>query len=62
MKKNAYVDKFEGQFKDGKRNGLGTYKFANGDVYKGQFKDDLKNGQGTFKYVKRVELASHINS
>ena len=37
-------------------------KNVNGDIYEGQFKDDLKNGQGTYKYVKRVELASHINS
>ena len=55
-------NKYEGQFKDGLKNGLGTYFYENGDKYEGQFKDDLKNGQGSFKYVKRVELASHINS
>ena len=32
MKKNAYGDKYEGQFKDGKRDGEGTYTFANGDI------------------------------
>lgn len=62
MKKKAYGDKFEGQFKDDKKYGLETEFYASGDKYEGQFKDDLKNGQGTFKYVKRVELASHINS
>ena len=28
MKKNAYGDKFEGQFKDGLKNGQGTYKYV----------------------------------
>ena len=31
-------------------NGLGTYKWSNGDVYKGQWKDGNLNGVGTFKW------------
>lgn len=27
-----------GQLKDGKKHGLGSYKFSNGDVYVGSFK------------------------
>jgi hypothetical protein len=44
-------DKFEGQFKDGKFNGFGTYHFANGDKYVGEFKDDKRHGQGTFYFA-----------
>jgi hypothetical protein len=36
-----------GEFKDDKRNGQGTYTFANGDIYVGEYKDDKRNGQGT---------------
>jgi hypothetical protein len=39
---------YEGQFKDGKKNGKGTYKNIDGDEYVGEFKDDLQHGQGTF--------------
>ena len=31
------MDKYEGEFKDGKRTGHGTYSFANGDKYVGSF-------------------------
>ena len=53
MKKIANGAKYEGQYKDGKRNGLGTLIYANGAKYEGQFKDDKRHGQGTFKYEKR---------
>ena len=60
--KKVSVDKYEGQFKDGKRHGRGTFTHANGDKYEGQFKDDLKNGLGTYEYLQRSELASSLNS
>ena len=60
--KKVSVEKYEGQFKDGKRHGQGTFFYANGDKYEGQFKDDLKNGLGTYEYVQRVELVSSLNS
>ena len=31
-------------------NGIGTYKWPNGDVYVGQWKDGVMNGQGTYKF------------
>ena len=37
----------EEQFKDGIRNGQGTYIYANGDKYVGQFKNDNYDGFGT---------------
>ena len=64
MKKNANGDKYEGQWKDGQANGLGTCVYANGDIYEGQFKDDKRHGQGTYKFIKRPEmkLVRHLNS
>jgi len=39
-----------GEYKDGKRNGLGTYTFASGLKFVGQFKDDKPNGPGTYTF------------
>ena len=48
------LDVYVGEFKDGKRNGQGTYTWANdpykGDKYVGEYKDDKRNGQGTETY------------
>ena len=41
-------DKYVGEFKDGKRNGQGTFLFPSGDKYVGEYKDDKRNGQGTY--------------
>ena len=41
-------DKYVGEFKDGNKNGQGTYIYANGNTYVGEFKDDERNGQGVF--------------
>lgn len=30
-------DRYEGEWSEGRKNGKGTYIFANGDVYKGCF-------------------------
>ena len=42
---------YEGDWKDGKRNGNGTYTFADGGVFVGEYKDSKKNGKGTFTYA-----------
>ena len=34
-------------FKNGKRHGLGTWKYPNGNIYVGEFKDGKRHGQGT---------------
>ena len=31
-------DKYEGEHKDGKRNGQGTYTYSNGEIYVGKWK------------------------
>ena len=41
---------YNGDFKDGKREGTGTFKWKNGDVYTGGWKNDLMDGEGTLTY------------
>ena len=44
-------DEYAGQWKDGKRNGQGTYNFASGSKYVGEFKDGKKHGHGTYTFA-----------
>ena len=39
---------YSGDLVDGKRQGDGTFIFANGDIYSGEWKDDLPNGEGQY--------------
>lgn len=41
---------YVGNFKEGKKEGYGTYHYDSNDVYCGLFSDDLKNGKGKFFY------------
>ena len=43
---HANGDFYEGQFKNGKKNGQGKMTHANGSAYEGQFKNGKKDGQG----------------
>ncbi|CAE7734625.1 RSPH1 [Symbiodinium sp. CCMP2592] len=43
-------DVYEGDYKDGKRNGTGTHTLASGAVYVGECKDKKRNGKGTYTY------------
>ena len=43
-------DTYVGEFRNGKRNGQGTYTWKNGNRYVGQFVDDKIEGQGTFTF------------
>ena len=42
---------YSGQMFDGKREGLGEFKFSYGDVYKGYWVDDHMEGHGEMKYA-----------
>jgi hypothetical protein len=42
---------YEGQLKDGKRHGYGSYTDANGNKYEGQFKDGKRHGYGIDEYT-----------
>jgi hypothetical protein len=44
-------DNYVGEFRDDKRNGQGTYTWANGDKYAGEFKDDMRDGRGTSTFA-----------
>jgi len=41
---------YEGNFKDGIKQGIGKYFYSNGDTYKGYWLDNLRNGFGILKY------------
>ena len=44
--------KFEGQFKEGKRNGQGTFTSPDGEKYVGEWKDNKFHGKGTYFFGK----------
>ena len=54
---SADGDKYIGEWKDGKKNGQGTYTWIsgntwlNGNKYVGEFKDDKRNGLGTYTFA-----------
>ena len=41
-------NRYDGEYRDGKRNGCGTFDFANGRRYIGEFSDDLFSGRGVW--------------
>ena len=43
--------RYDGQFKDDKRNDQGVYEYPNGDCYDGHWKDGKKHGQGVYEYA-----------
>lgn len=41
------IDRFEGTYRDGKREGFGRYRWSERDSFEGHYADDLPNGFGT---------------
>ena len=41
------INKYVGEYKNGKKDGNGTYTEADGDKYVGPYKDGERHGQGT---------------
>jgi hypothetical protein len=50
MTQYALRNTYYGNFLNGKRNGDGTFLYANGTKYEGEWANDLKNGWGKFTY------------
>jgi hypothetical protein len=44
-------NKYVGEYRNGKLNGQGIYRFAEGHTYIGEFKEDKRNGQGTLIFA-----------
>ncbi|XP_054638404.1 alsin isoform X2 [Dunckerocampus dactyliophorus] len=42
-------DHYQGHWKDGKMHGVGTYRYANGEIYDGSFQDGLRHGHGMLR-------------
>ena len=43
-----YGNKYIGEWRDGKRTGLGTYIWTDGSKYIGQYQDNNRHGKGTY--------------
>ncbi|XP_005165797.2 alsin isoform X3 [Danio rerio] len=42
-------DHYQGQWKDGKMHGFGTFRYASGEVYEGSFQDNMRHGHGMLR-------------
>ncbi|XP_032362367.1 alsin isoform X2 [Etheostoma spectabile] len=42
-------DHYQGHWKDGKMHGVGTYRYASGEVYDGFFQDNMRHGHGVLR-------------
>jgi hypothetical protein len=47
----ANQDSYDGEWKEGCKDGQGTMKYHYGDVYEGRFSNDKMHGKGTFEYA-----------
>eukprot|EP00622_Pseudochattonella_farcimen_P002660 FR737637.1.p1 GENE.FR737637.1~~FR737637.1.p1 ORF type:complete len:226 (+),score=34.92 FR737637.1:1-678(+) len=51
---------YTGSYVDGKRCGVGTMTFPNGDVYQGEWKDNKMNGQGLYRFKRTGDVFDGI--
>ncbi|XP_034145403.1 alsin isoform X3 [Esox lucius] len=42
-------DHYQGHWKEGKMHGLGTFKYASGELYEGFFQDNMRHGHGMLR-------------
>ena len=45
--------RFEGQFKNGKKNGMGRLDWVDGSYYKGNFEEGVFEGQGEYYFAEQ---------
>jgi len=48
---------YEGECENGKANGLGVQRYADGEYYSGSFKDNLRDGRGTQYLIDATEIS-----
>lgn len=44
-------DSYEGEMKDGKYHGMGTYRWGNGNIYTGEYVNGVRQGNGKFAFA-----------
>lgn len=56
--RNTYSDGsiYEGDVKNGLRDGFGTQSYANGSYYRGQFKNDKREGYGEYQDLRKGNI------
>ena len=54
--------KYEGFFKNGKKDGLGIYTFTNGQKYVGEFKKGIFDGLGTYTFTNGQKYVGEIKN
>ena len=47
----ANGDKYDGYWKEGKKEGKGNHHYKNGDKFEGDYHEDVKSGNGKFIYA-----------
>merc|ERR1711994_304412 len=51
----AFGGKYEGEYRDDRKEGQGRYDWNNGDWYQGQWKSGLRHGQGLYVWKEKNE-------
>ena len=51
---------YDGEWKNGRRNGLGIFYYENGECYDGEFKNDLPDGKGNWYMAKGIGIILDI--
>ncbi|MEG4317336.1 MULTISPECIES: hypothetical protein [unclassified Microcoleus] len=57
--KNNQTQSYEGEWKNGKYNGLGTIIWSNGDRYDGEWRDDKYNDKGVYTWANGDRLEGY---
>lgn len=52
------VSRYEGNYTNGKKNGIGKMVFSNKDIYEGEWVDDKMEGEGSYTYDKSKDIYS----
>jgi hypothetical protein len=53
--------RYDGEFKNGKPNGIGVLDFGGGDKYEGEFKDGVEHGKGLLFKQNKIQEVEYVN-